>query len=271
MFRKAAVLMLLTAAPAAAQVQSRPTDPPLVTAANESWYQLREPVQFAGDIYLPAGATVFFDRNTMVRTGHYNGVPLYADTTLEPFSIVYVPISRGLMQPYERRRQGDMAGTTASRTPSYPVRMGTVAGVLPQTAIAPSAVPLTIGAISAFSPEPSAIEPMTAPVAPRPAAAIAPVQPLVTATSAVGTTGRVMRRQDLVPIVSMRQPESNDGLWVQFAGERWVSAGAAVPLRAAEFRRVGEYAGFPVFIRSGEDNRIYLPTRAGLVAPYRLK
>jgi hypothetical protein len=222
-------------------------------------------------LYYPAGPVVFFNGDVMVRTGHYNGVPLYADTTIEPFSIVYVPVSRGLMQPYERRRQGDMAGTTASRTPSYPVRMGTVTSVLPQTALAPTAVPMTIGAISAFSPEPSAVVPMTAPVAPGPAATIAPVQPVVTATSAVGTAGRVMRRQDLVPIVSMRRPESNDGLWVQFAGERWVSAGAAVPLRSAEFRRVGEYAGFPVFIRSGEDNRIYLPTRAGLVAPYRLK
>src|SRR5437773_5614354 len=68
-----------------AQTQSRPTDPPLVTAVNESWYQLREAIPFAGELYYPAGAAVFFNGNTMVRTGHFNGVPLYADSTVEPF------------------------------------------------------------------------------------------------------------------------------------------------------------------------------------------
>ena len=90
---------LLAVAPVAAQVQSRPTDLPIVTADNESWYVNREPIQFAGDLFYPAGATVFFNGNTMVRSGHYNGVPLYADTTLEPYSVVYVPLERGLMQP----------------------------------------------------------------------------------------------------------------------------------------------------------------------------
>ena len=46
---------VLIAAPVAAQIQSRPTDPPLVTAANESWYQLGEPIQFAGELYYRAG------------------------------------------------------------------------------------------------------------------------------------------------------------------------------------------------------------------------
>ena len=43
-------VLVAIAAPAAAQIQSRPTDPPLVTAINESWYQLREPLQFAGEL-----------------------------------------------------------------------------------------------------------------------------------------------------------------------------------------------------------------------------
>ena len=107
-------LALLGAAPAFAQVNSRPTDPPIVTAENESWYRLAEPLQFAGDVYYPAGATVFFNGNTMVRTGHYNGIPLYADTTIEPYSIVLVPVARGIMQPYEKPRHGDLAGTTGT-------------------------------------------------------------------------------------------------------------------------------------------------------------
>src|SRR5438552_7139877 len=125
MLRTTTVLLLLTAAPLAAQIQSRPTDPPIVTAVNESWYQLREPIQYAGDVYYPAGPTVFFNGNTMVRTGNYNGVPLYADTTLEPYNVVFVPVSRGVLQPYERRRRGDFAGTTASRAPSFPVGIAT--------------------------------------------------------------------------------------------------------------------------------------------------
>ncbi len=103
LFRQAAgtiALLAVTASPLVAQIQSRPTEPPLVTAANELWYQLREPVQFAGDLYYRAGPAVFFDGNVMVRAGYYNGVPLYMDATIEPFSVVLVPIRTGLMQPY---------------------------------------------------------------------------------------------------------------------------------------------------------------------------
>jgi hypothetical protein len=75
-----------------------------------------------------------------------------------------------------------------------------------------------------------------------------------------------------VPIVSKRRPESNDGVWILFGGEKWVSAGTAIPLVAADFLRVGEYAGFPVFARRDFTQEvIYLPSRAGLIAPYRLK
>jgi hypothetical protein len=277
MFRNLAVLTLLAAAPAAAQVQSRPTDPPLVTAVNESWFQLREPIQVAGELYYPAGARVFFDRNTMVRTGHYNGVPLYADTTLEPFSIVYVPMTRGLMQPYERRRSGDLAGTTGSRTPSFPAATSATVTTPPAAAAAPTQPPMPAGAISVYTPDTSA--PATTTTATRPAAAGrtagtpgAVGTTGVVAAGSVATRGRVMTRRQQIPLVSMRRPEGNDGLWIRYAGEKWVSAGPAVPLRADDFVRVGNYAGFPVFARQGfTEEVIYLPTRAGLIAPYRLK
>src|ERR1043165_4767843 len=132
---------LLAAAPASAQIQSRPTDQPIVTANNESWYLNREPVQFGGDLYYPAGATVFFNGNHMVRSGHYNGVRRSTDPTIEPFSIVYVPLERGMMQPYERVRQGSVAGTTASRPPSFPVVATPTTTPLPQAGAAPTAPP----------------------------------------------------------------------------------------------------------------------------------
>src|SRR5688572_3574121 len=245
-------LALVAAAPAAAQVQSRPTDPPLVTASNESWYQLREPVQFSGELYYPAGATVFFNGNTMVRVGHYNGVPLYADATVEPFSVVLVPVTRGLMQPYERPRRGDLAGTTGSSAPSFPVAVVPGATTPRTAAVSPTAPPAPPGAISVFTPE-------------RPAPA----------REAVGTTGMIAtpHTQTGPPLVTLRRPEGNDGIWIPFGGERWVAAGAAVPLNTSTFVRVGEYRGFPVYARRElQEDMIYLPaTRAGLVAPYKLK
>jgi len=44
------------------------------------------------------------------------------------------------------------------------------------------------------------------------------------------------------------------------------------PFRAVDFQLVGDYAGFPVFARQGiKEDVIYIPSRAGLVAPYRKK
>ena len=240
-----------------AQVQSRPTDPPLVTADNESWYQLREPIQFAGDVYYPAGPAIFFNGNIMVRTGHYNGVPLYADTTLEPYSIVYVPVRRGLMQPYERLRQGDLAGTTGSRTPSFPVRAVPGGSAVPMVAVAPTSVPQpNIGAISAFTPD----------------AGFSSELPLAQATaSGVPGVPTIVRPPDQ-PMASILRPESNDGIWISYDGQKWVSAGAAVVYSESEFLRVGEYAGFPVYRRQNvREDVIYVPTRGDLIAPYRRK
>jgi hypothetical protein len=73
-------------------------------------------------------------------------------------------------------------------------------------------------------------------------------------------------------VVTIRRPESNDGIWVEFAGERWVSAGPAIPVRPEEFIVVGDHAGFPVLARRElREEVIYLPTRTGLIAPYRRK
>src|SRR5687767_7786888 len=105
-----------------AQVYQLPTPLPAVTAASADWQISGRPIFHAGNFYYPAGATVFFDGNVMYRTGVYLGVPLYVDATLEPYSIVYVPIGRNVMRPYERRRQGELVGMVGSRTPSFPIQ-----------------------------------------------------------------------------------------------------------------------------------------------------
>jgi hypothetical protein len=250
-----ALVALVIAAPAGAQVQSRPTDPPLVTAVNESWYRLREPLQFAGELYFPAGATIFFNGNTMVRAGHYNGVPLYVDATVEPYSIVLVPGSRGVMQPYERLREGALAGTTGSRAPSFPVRLVPMASTLAAAAVAPTATAFAPGAITAFTPAGSVpVDPLTAVI---PAAVASPAAAAPPGPTSVNT---------------LRQPENNDGIWIGYDQRRWVSAGPAALHSDRWFTRVGEYAGFPVYKRTGvTEDVIWVPTREGFVAPYRLR
>ena len=82
-----------------AQVYQFATPPPQVTAAGADWQVQREPIFYAGSVYYPTGPNVFFDQRIMARTGTYKGVPLYADTTLDPYGIVYVPIGGNLLRP----------------------------------------------------------------------------------------------------------------------------------------------------------------------------
>ena len=64
---------------ALAQSTLQPAAPPLVTAETQQWYQNGEPLMYAGNVYYPAGAQVHFNGNEMVRTGFYQGVPLYSE------------------------------------------------------------------------------------------------------------------------------------------------------------------------------------------------
>jgi hypothetical protein len=246
----AVILALLASVPAAAQITNRPTDPPVVTAENDSWYRLREPLVFAGDLYYPVGPQVFFNGNVMVRTGHYNGVPLYADTTLEPYSIVFVPVGRGVMQPYERVRGGDLSGTSGSRPSSVPGRTDRGASGIAAAAGSPSNPPLPIGAVSVYTPDGREI-PAAGRVIEGPAAAAfaAPV---------------------VAPVVARpRKPLARTSIWIEFDGKRWVNAGPSVAADALALQQVGVHQGFPVYRLKGvEDARIFVPMGSGLVSPF---
>jgi hypothetical protein len=250
MYRRLAVAVLIcvtAGGTAAAQVLNRPTPRPTRTAVNEDWFVDRAPIFVSGDYYYPAGASVFFDQNTMILTGFYGGVPIYADTTLEPHSLVFIPVGRGLMQPYERRRAGDIVGTTGSRAPSFPVQRDAEALLSPEGAI-PEPPPFGSGAVL-----PDAWPGEHTPGRTIPDAAAAEPSPLP-------GTGIVR---------SARPPRPTDGVWIQFQGSRWYAAGPAVVFDPAAFRQVGEHNGFPVFrARAGLGDRIYIPSRSGIVAPY---
>ncbi len=103
-------LACLVATAALAQVDYQPTPPPRTAATDRAWYRNGDPIPFAGGLYYPAGPNVYFNANTMVPTGDYDGVTLYADTTTEPYSVVFVPIGDKLLRPYEPQRPDTRVG-----------------------------------------------------------------------------------------------------------------------------------------------------------------
>jgi len=251
------IVLVSVAGAASAQVQSRPSDPPIVTAENDAWFSRGEPVQYAGNTYYQAGANVFFDGNRMIRAGVFNGVPLYVDATLEPYSVVFVPIGRGLMHPYERPRTGDLAGTTGSRAPSFPVG-AQVNGWSP--AMAPSA-PTGLGPVPVLGEELSQ------------RSAVDPVALL--ATLQAPTTDQretiLISRPVAPPLTPAEMQRVREKVWIEYRGARWTPAGPAIPIENSGLVKTGDYAGFPVFSYSGQDERIFLPALPGLVSPYQLK
>jgi hypothetical protein len=238
-----------------AQVYRLPTPVPQATAASADWQIRGEPVFYAGDFYYPAGATVYFDGNVMVRAGTYQSVALYVDGTLEPYSIVYVPIGRNVMRPYERRRTGELAGTAGSRASSFV-------------------------ASSAITPSPSGVEPEVIAEAPRPVAtsggaltiprAVGTGGTIVTpSTGAVGTA-TIGRPSTARPLGTVARPAGRSAVWLEYNGARWFSAGAAVTYSDDRFVPIGARYGLPVYReRNGSPNTIYVTTvQDGPVAPF---
>jgi len=227
-----------------AQVFNLPEAPPQVTAEHALWQVQGEPVFYAGDFYYPTGPTRYFDPNVMVRAGMYQGVPFYVDGTEAPYSVVYVPIGSNVMRPYERVREGVVAGTVGSRTPSFPVTPGPDQ----TTTLPPVVIPETARAAVAQ--------------------AAAPVGAAPTASDVTGTSGvlALPGRIDSIP-----PPRTNGGIWIEYKGERWYSAGAAITVSPDRFTPVGDYHGFPVFRdNSGDPDVIYVATVAGgLAAPFK--
>jgi hypothetical protein len=233
-------LSLTAVVSAGAQVYLLPESVPLVTAENEDWFRRGEPITFSGSFYYPVGPDRFFDGRVMARVGSYRGIPLYADSTLEPFSHVLVPTRDNLVQPYERRRVEEIAGTTGSRLPGFPVATSgeidrRVAPVVPAEPEVPR--PVVLQMIDRDTP-------VSAPTS-------GPEQP-------VSKPGRVKPRP------------GPKGIWIEYSGGRWTPAGPALEYRQDRFVRAGDYRGFPVYVRAeGDADLIFLPTSPGMIAPYR--
>ena len=231
-----AAVLLLTATAGFAQATWQPTPAPARTAESEEWYRSGEPIPWGDELYYQAGAAVFFNRYQMVRSGSYRGIPLYTDSTQDASGIVYVPAGGGLMQPYERRRTGGLAGTTGNRAPSFPV--GIAAEGIVERPTEPSPSPFDGGRTQIVEPVP--------------------------------TTGRSIVEAPRPAPGSVLRPKGINGVWITYDGHQWFATGKAVRL-GSDFKEAGQYKGFPVYRREHDDGQIYLPTAQGMVAPYSLR
>lgn len=244
-----------------AQVVLQPTPNPTVTAENEPWYLNGEPITHAGSLYYPAGPRVFFNANEMVRSGFHMGIPLYTRTTIEPYSVVYLPVGPGVMQPYERPRTGALAetsGSIASSLRPMPVLPGQSsfeptlqsAGAASQTTtVIPVYIPVPVGTVGVGSSYGTWRADDTASSAPR------------------------VRRPTHTSIGG--KPQGSNSVFIEFEGERWYKAGAAQPIDPSVMSRAGTYAGIPVWTGPAtEAGIIYVPvTQQGgtLAVPYSKK
>ena len=229
--------LLAVPATAASQVDPRLAPPPTITAESATWYQNREPMLVGGIVYFPAGPQVFFNPNEMVRSGLYRGVPIYTRTTAEPYSQIFVPLAGGLLQPYERRRTGELAGTVGTSTPSFPV--------------------------DRYPDEKSGLGPDVPQAAGPPTGGVAVDEP-------VGTSGRVggEAAPDRRPRPRRNAPNA---IYIEYNGARWFNNGPPVEMDD-RFVIAGRYFGLPVYVnRQAVTGRIYVPVTGSsdtLLTPY---
>jgi hypothetical protein len=250
------VALSLSPAAAAAQILIQPTPAPTVTAENEPWFVSRSPVIFAGIVYLPAGPQVHFNQNEMVRTGFFGAIPVYTRTTIEPRSMIFIPLSGGLMQPYERRRSGPLAGTEGSMAPSFPVVNPAEEPASPY--IQAPGPPAGTAALAGHYVPPAPDRRITEAARPD---FVGPV---------VGTTGTVPPGRSRL---TAARPEGLNAVFVEYASRRWYSDGQAVPFDSARFQQVGTYHELPVYAMAGRPETIFVPVgreASALVVPYSL-
>jgi len=223
-----------------AQVFGTETPPPIVTAASAPWQLSRDPIFYEGAFYEPRGPVAFFDGKVMVRTGVYDNVPLYEDATLQPYSVVFVPVGGLLMRPYARQADDRLSPARAG-DPLYVPQGDSRRPLIPDGyALVPVAALGTTGRAADVPAEP-------------PFEAVGVVSVTSTNRTAMIETG---------PQLS--------GAWVDIDGSRWFSAGRAVDYDPARFVPAGEYRGFAVYReRGGAGDRLFVTVvHDGPLAPF---
>jgi hypothetical protein len=221
-------------------------------------------------------------------------VSVYADVTLEPWSVMYVPVGGARMRTYRRWREGD-SGTTGAAiyagativavgTPGAVGTVGTTGVVVPVGNVIATGAVRPTGTVAIVSPSETAV------------ATSGTLVPVVVApgTVAAGTVALGTRRtrasgtRSTLPLDSRATPGTralgtrstmasgtlapgtNNGVWLEFAGHRWYSDGAAATYSADRFQAVGEYRGFVVYrdVNSRKDEIWIAAVKDGALAPY---
>jgi len=235
------VLAMSLSVGAQAQVIWQPTPAPVITAENTTWFSQRGPIHWNGDLYYPTRPVQFFNPLQMVRAGSINGIPLYIDSTLEPYTLLFVPLSGGRVQPYERAQTAEvLTGADIAQAPAAP----DAAPGYDALAIPAPAVPASLRGMS---------------------------QPMAVATS--GRLAAPATGTNAAPrlVSTLTRPEGVNGIWVNYDGRRWFLAGKAVDYDAATLAEIGTYHGWTVYMRNGDRSTIYIPTSPGRLAPYRAR
>lgn len=223
-----------------AQVFQFRTPPPDVSAAAAEWQIDSTPIVVGGLSYYATRGYRLFDGQVMSQTGLFEGVPVYSDTTIEPYSELYVPVGNGRMRVYERRRERELAGTTGSHVPTFPV--GSPSAPAPSDRLVGAPGPVGTSGVSV---------------------------PRAADDSAVLAERSRPRRTS---IITAKPPSgAGNGVWLEFGGARWYSDGHAVSFSPDRFEPVGEYRGFPVYRdRNGTSSDIWVSVvKDGPLAPYR--
>jgi hypothetical protein len=243
-----------------AQLTLRDTRPPAVTADSESWYQSGAPITYEGDYYYPAGPKLHFIPSEMVRTGHFRGIPLYARTTIEPYSIVFVPVAGGMMQPYERRRDGELAGTEGSSPPSFPIAPASESSLDEDRGPAQAPGPPMFVGLAKHKYEEEQLSSMP--------------QPAGTSGVSRNVETNISTPSSRLPVAQRIRPraDSPNGIFIQYENVRWFSSGPPVDFDSSRYVRSGEMDGFPVYRdRTRTGSTIYVPVARDsteLLAPY---
>ena len=89
-----------------AALQFRTPNPDAV-AATADWQINNEPIIAQGLTYYPTRESRMFDGQVMSQIDVYKGVPVYADVSISPFTLAYVPLTPTRMRTYERGPDGD--------------------------------------------------------------------------------------------------------------------------------------------------------------------
>ena len=221
-----------------AQVFRFRTPPPEVSAGGAEWQLNSDPIVVGGLTYYPTRGFRLFDGQVMAQAGTYERIPVYSDTTMEPYLEVYVPLGSGRMRIYERRRDRE---APAQRPPiSRPSRVKTHLFGPPE------------GLTSVR--ERSGLAERSFPVHPT--------------LPAIPDRDRTHHTSIITAV-----PHAGDanGVWLEYQGARWYSDGPAVPFSPDRFEPVGAYEGFPVYrdkILGGDDLWV-AAVKDGPLAPYR--